>query len=59
MSTTTSRESNSAPVEGPFFLDAEHHRSQPTAPVPENAKGPAVPNEGYGGKRRPCCDPVA
>jgi glyoxylase-like metal-dependent hydrolase (beta-lactamase superfamily II) len=30
-----------------FALDAQHHRSQPTAPVPDIAKGHAVPQAGY------------
>ncbi len=46
MSTTTTREPGTT-AEARFSLDAEHHRSRPTAPVPENAKGPEVPEEGY------------
>ena len=46
MSTTTTA-GTGATVSDQFSLDAEHHRSRPTAPVPENAKGPDVPEEGY------------
>ena len=46
MSTTTAPETGTA-VEARFSLDALHHRSRPTAPVPEQAKGPDVPEEGY------------
>ena len=46
MSTTTTA-GTGATVSAQFSLDAEHHRSRPTAPVPENAKGPDVPEEGY------------
>jgi glyoxylase-like metal-dependent hydrolase (beta-lactamase superfamily II) len=46
MSTTTASATGAA-VGARFSLDAEHVRSRPTAPVPENAKGPEVPEEGY------------
>ena len=35
------------PIVPSFSEDAEHHRSRPTAPVPRNAGGPAIPPEGY------------
>ena len=45
MSTITERDA--APAVPVFSLDAEQRRSRPTAPVPEAAKGPEVPEAGY------------
>lgn len=46
MSTTTTP--STAPTgDARFSLDAQHHRSLPTAPVPKSAQGPDVPEEGY------------
>ena len=45
---STINESDAAiPVVPVFSLDAEQRRSRPTAPVPEAAKGPEVPEAGY------------
>ncbi len=45
MSTIT--EHDAAPAVPVFSLDAQQRRSRPTAPVPEAAKGPEVPEAGY------------
>jgi glyoxylase-like metal-dependent hydrolase (beta-lactamase superfamily II) len=46
MSSTTETKATASSVPD-FSLDAKERRSRPTAPVPEAAKGPTVPEAGY------------